>query len=111
MHPSDRTYRNQTVRISELTVISDTIERITFENCQIEGPAILVLLGETTISGNGFDGDWDSLVWPISTSRQRVIGAVALVDCTVVGCQLRRIGLAVPEDQIKQVRTGFGETG
>lgn len=57
MHPADRTYRNQTVRLADLTVISDMIENVTFENCIIEGPAVVVALGANGSMVNcGFEG-------------------------------------------------------
>lgn len=104
MHPSDRTYRNQTVRIADLTVISDRIESATFENCTIEGPAVVVLQGGE-LRNSGFDGDLDALLWSIPDHVERVIGAVALVNCVIVGCNLRRIGLAVRASDV----TGFRE--
>ena len=110
MHPSDRSYRNQTVRISDLTVVTDVIERVTFENCVIEGPAVIALLGGTTFKDNGMDGDIRSIIWPVPRDREHVIGAIALIGCLVVGCSLRRIGLAVPEDQQETMLRGFGVT-
>ena len=62
MHPADRIYRNQTVRLADLTVIADAIENVTFENCIIEGPAVVALLGGTVMN-SGFDGDLDSFLW------------------------------------------------
>lgn len=108
MHPSDRSYRNQTVRIADLTVISDTIENVTFENCTIEGPAVLHLANGTMMR-SGMEGHLDAIVWVIPDDRTEVIGAVALVNCTIVGCQLRRIGLLVPEsgaDRMRRELTG-----
>lgn len=107
MHPGDRHYRNQIVRLTDLTVTSDVIEGVTFENCTLIGPAVIVLLGAGTFKDSVFDGDVEALLWPLG-SRNHVIGAIALVGCTVVGCRLQRVGLAFPEDQEEIVRRGLG---
>lgn len=107
MDPGDRQYRNQLVRLSDLTVVRDVIEGVTFENCQIVGPAVVVLLDGITMSGCNFEGDAESVVWPIG-SRSRVMGAVGLKDCTIVGCQFQRIGIAIRDDQMDAMRVGFG---
>lgn len=107
MHPGDRHYRNQTVRLTDLAVTADVIEQITFENCQLIGPAIVVLLGNTELRDSGFDGDVDAILWPIG-DRQQIIGAIALTNCSLIGCRFQRIGLAVPDGQMDLVRRGFG---
>jgi len=96
-----------TIRLADLAVINDVISDVTFENCVIEGPAVVALLGNTTMSDSGLDGDTESVLWVIPDARQYVIGAIALVDCTIVGCSLRRIGLAIPESQVERVSRGF----
>lgn len=108
MHPADRHYRNQTVRLADLTVITDVIENVTFENCTIEGPAVLLTLGNTTLVNTALEGDFEACMWLVPTSRPRVIGAVVLLNCNLIGCRLRRVGMAVSEPQVDEVRRGFG---
>ena len=108
MHPSDRHYRSQTVRLADLTVVTDVIESVTFENCIIEGPAVVVMLGNGTVSDSSFEGDLDSTIWVVPRERQHVLGAVAMVNCNIIGCQLRRIGIAVPEDDVEMFRRALG---
>lgn len=107
MHPADRHYRNQTVRLADLTVITDVVEDVTFENCTIEGPAVVALL-DTNLANSRLEGDPDAVFWVIPPERETVMGAIALVRCTVVGCSLRRIGLAIPEGELDLYRRGFG---
>lgn len=107
MHPADRHYRNMTVRLADLAVITDIIEDVTFENCTIEGPAVVALLG-TNLTNSRLEGDPDAIFWVIPPERETVLGAIALARCTIVGCSLRRIGLAVPEGEIERFRRGFG---
>lgn len=106
MHPGDRHYRNQVVRLPDLAVTSDLIEGVTFENCTLVGPAVIILLGGT-MQDTGFDGEWDAVLWPLG-ERGQVVGAIGLVNCSLVGCRLQRIGLAYPPAQEEMIRAGFG---
>ncbi|MEO7836144.1 MAG: hypothetical protein ABIS21_00705, partial [Acidimicrobiales bacterium] len=51
----DRQFRNQVVRIAELTVNTIVLERLEFMNCRILGPAVLIPQGETSIQHCGWD--------------------------------------------------------
>lgn len=102
------TYRNQTVRLADLAVITDLLQGVTFENCVIVGPAVIVLMGTTSLSNSSFDGDAEGLLWPFPDDRERLIGAVGLSDCTIVGCRLQRIGLAFPVGEQAKIMQGLG---
>lgn len=109
MHAADRTYRNTTLRLTDLAVVTDTIADATFENCVLVGPAVILLLGDTTFGNNVFDTpSLDAVFWDVPAERQSIIGAVALVNCTVVGCRLQRIGMAVPANNREQIYRSFG---
>lgn len=106
MHPGDRTYRNHTLRLADLTVTDDIISAVTFENCTLVGPAVVIFLGGT-LTGSAFEGDATGLLWPLG-DRDHVIGAVAFKDCTIVSCRFQRVGVAYPPDQEAAMRTGLG---
>ena len=108
MTPGERpTYRDQTVRLSDLVALQDVIDGITFENCEIHGPAVVVLMGETKMTDCHWSGDADAIIWP-SHGRTYVVGAIGLNDCTISGCEFYRVGILVPDDQMDAVRSGFG---
>lgn len=106
VHPGDRHYRNQVVRLPDLTVTNDLIEGVTFENCTLVGPAVIVLLGKCTLQGSRFDGEREAVLWPLG-DRELVVGAIGLGNCTLVACRLQRIGLAYPAAQEQMVNEGF----
>ena len=106
VHPGDRHYRNQLVRLSDLAVTQDTIERVTFENCTLVGPSVIALLGESRIEGGSWDGAPEAFLWPIG-DRRHVLGAIGLVSCSLIGCRFERIGLAYPDDQSDMIRQAF----
>lgn len=109
MHPPDREYRSLVLRLSDLVINEDIIEGITFFNCQIVGPAIMLPMGNTRITGCTWDGDFDAFVWRFPDSRRGFVGVIALRDCEVIDCRLTKVGLAVPESQVEMVRAGFQE--
>lgn len=108
MHPGDRHYRNMAVRLADLAVTETVIRGVTFENCVLLGPAVLVLLGSSAITGSTLEGDPDGVVWEIPPEREQVIGAIGLEDCQVVGCTFRFVGFGVPRGLLPQFRAGFG---
>jgi hypothetical protein len=110
-HPGDRTYRNQTLRLTDLAVVDDVIEGVTFENCELVGPAVLALLEGTRFSGNTFAvPSLASALWA-PQGQDTIVGAIGLRACTVIGCSLRRIGLAVLPGQESILRGGIAEDG
>ena len=97
-----REYRNEVVRIVDLAVTSEIIEGVTFTNCSLIGPAVLVPVGDTTISHCEFPSDIDAFLWPVE--RPRVIGGIALLDCVLTQCKFDMLGLAAAPDMIAQIR-------
>lgn len=106
MHPADRTYRNQTVRLADLTVVSSEIREVVFENCTIDGPAVLAMFG-CEMTNSSLEGDLDATLWVVPAEREQVVGVVAMVNCRIYGCRLTRIGIAVPEAEVEVYRQGF----
>lgn len=107
-HPGTREYRSQVVRISDLTVTTDLLEDLTFENCVVTGPAVLGLLEEVTIANCNFDApDANALFWPVPDSRPIVMGIVAVRRVGFFSCRFERIGLAAPEAALPELQRGF----
>jgi hypothetical protein len=100
-------YRDQVVRLCDLVLLDDVIDGVTFENCEIHGPAVIFLTGETTMADCEWSGDAEAILWP-AYGRDYVVGAIGLRDCTITGCQFFRVGMLVPDDQMDVVQAGFG---
>lgn len=100
-------YHDQTVRLADLAALEDVIDGFVFERCQIVGPAVVALLGDTRISGCQWSGDPEAIIWP-AHGRDKVVGAIGLKNCQITGCEFFRVGILVPDSQIDVVRSGFG---
>ena len=95
----DRQFRDEVVRLAELTVNTSTIEGQEFSNCRIIGPAILALLDRVTVSHCGWDAPGlDAVFWEVPPERGVVIGAIGVIDCTFSNCTFENVGVAgLPE--------------
>jgi hypothetical protein len=102
MHPADNHYQSQTVRLADLTVITDTIQGQTFDNCTILGPAIVLLL-KSNLSGCHFVGDLEAMLYPVD--RTYFIGVIGLIECNFYGCRFERIGFAGPAEHLDSMRS------
>jgi hypothetical protein len=87
-----------TLAISSLTVNTNILEGLTFQNCKLIGPAILVPLGNTTLAYCNLGPDIDAVFWEILPGRHHVVGAIGLLNCTLSACTLVEIGLAGPPE-------------
>lgn len=102
-----REYRDETVRLSDLAVLEDIIDGVSMTNCEIHGPAVVLLIGNTRITGCHWSGDADGIIWP-AHGRDQVVGAIGLKDCIITDSQFFRVGVLVPDEQMTAVRAGFG---
>ncbi|EHB45756.1 hypothetical protein MycrhDRAFT_6504 [Mycolicibacterium rhodesiae JS60] len=100
------TISNRAIRIADLTVVSDLIQGVRFENCNIIGPAVIGLLDRTVLQDSAIDGDTDAVLWDLG-DRVHVIGAVGLMDCIISNCRLQRIGFAVPRHMRQKFMEGL----
>ena len=86
----------------ELARDEDVLDGYTFSGCQLNGPAVVVLLENVRFSNNKLQGEKSALLWEIPPERQTVVGAIGLRNCTIDGCTLTRIGIAGQSDLLSQ---------
>lgn len=85
----DREFRNQVIRIcAELTVNTPNLEDLTFQNCRIIGPAVLIPQSSAFVHC-GWDGDLAAIFWEIPPARSYIIGGVGVTGCTFSSCTYR----------------------
>ena len=104
----DRTFRDEVVRIAELTVNTSLLEDLEFTNCRIIGPAVLALLGGVTIAHCGWDAPGiDAVFWEVPPERGVVVGAVGVARCTFSNCRFEGVGIAGPRELREQLERAF----
>lgn len=85
---------------------TDVISEVRFTNCTIVGPAVIILMGNSSMTHTSLDSA-DAL-WPFPDDRQYLVGVLGFTDCHFVNCQLQRLGIAVPQNLLGKMREGFG---
>ena len=104
----DKMFRDEVVRVAELTVNTSTIEGLTFQNCRIIGPGILALLEDVSITQCRWDApSLDAVFWEVPASRGPVIGVVGVKACTFSNCSFESIGVAGPPELRAVFEDGF----
>lgn len=106
----DRKFRNDVVRIADLTVNTSTIEGYEFSNCRIIGPAILALLDNVSLLHSTWNAPGlDAVFWEVPPERGPVVGVVAVRNCTFSNCTFDNIGLAAPPEFRRKMEEGFSQ--
>lgn len=109
---ASKNYQNQAIRITDLTVTSPVLEGYRFSNCAIYGPAVLVPQQDVQIANCRWDspGGLDALFWVIEPGRKWLVGAIALIDTSFIGCSFNGIGLAGSAEDKLRMAGGFNDT-
>lgn len=99
-----REFRDDIVRLASLTVNTNVLNGLTFQNCQIIGPAVLIPLGQTQILHCTWDAPLvEAVFWEIPPERSVVVGAIAAADCTFSSCLFIQVGLAGPRELLEKM--------
>lgn len=102
-------FRDDILRIAELTVNTTMLENMRFSNCRIIGPAVLALLNDIELSHCRWDGDVNALFWEVPDSRPVFIGAVGVRHCTFSNCRFENVGIAGPPGARAIIEAGFDQ--
>jgi hypothetical protein len=101
-------FRNEVVRIADLTLNTSVLEGYEFSNCRIIGPAVLALLDDVSIIGCTWDTPGlDALFWEVPPTRPVVMGAVGVSKCQFSNCNFELIGVAGPPELRAVLEGGF----
>jgi hypothetical protein len=98
---SGRYISQQTFAVADL-VLDGKIEGRTFEDCEIYGPAVLVLSGVGQMYKCGFDHPAAF----ITANQEHVVGPILVKDCSFKQCRFHGVGFIGPEETIKKFKSG-----
>jgi hypothetical protein len=97
-------YEGDVVRLALLAGDDGVIRDMSFERCDVKGPAVVVPTGKTVLEHNRILGNADALFWVIPPERPTVIGAIGLENCRFTGCEFTNVGFAGPPELIDRLR-------
>lgn len=107
---------DQTIRIADLfsehvaKVIPAIIEDLVCVNCEIQGPAIIAMLGTWQAVDCTFDGSAavgpEPLLWPVEEG-QSIVGACGIRNALFEGCRFSHIGVAGTPAQLRDFANAF----
>lgn len=102
MEPTDKatdaeaTYIGETFRVADLVKGKSPprIDSIIFENCDLEGPAIIAQEGFTVFIRCEFQGTRETLLLEVEYGRT-LMGVVGVKDCIFRNCRFHQIGVVI----------------
>lgn len=101
-----QTFRNQTVFLPGLAQYNGMVAGLTFENCVIRGPAVVILLSDTIFDGVTYglpDSDIEAILWEFPADAIKV-GAIGLQGCSFIGGRTEGIGFAGSSGDLDMIR-------
>jgi hypothetical protein len=103
----DKVYHDQIVRIVELVdgMAIPVLSEMTFQRCQIVGPAVILPLGNTQFLNSRMDHP-DEMLWETQPNRVYV-GAIGVDNCVFDDCDFNGIGIAGPPDYVRTFRNAM----
>ena len=103
MNFNDKTFLQQVVRVCELVRDTDVLDGFIFQDCQILGPAVFLVMDETEIADSRFNGP--DVVFPIQGQRS-YHGMIGLRNTKFRECRFERIGFAGDESFVESFLAG-----
>lgn len=70
----------------------DMIRDVTFEDCLIEGPGLVVVMGDTVFDGCNMGMVEDSRSLLVRSVGPKLVGGVAFLNCRFVACRFVMVG-------------------
>ena len=100
-------FSNQDLVLTDLLSAENSVlERMTFKDCRISGPAVLVLTGGSQLMNSNLGGPPNAILWPLPDPNT-VVGAVVANGCVFEHCEFMNIAFGMPPDQIPSVLAGI----
>jgi aspartate carbamoyltransferase regulatory subunit len=93
----------RTVRLADEVGDGVIIEGKTYENCVIDGPAIILLISNIEMSDIDLGGEPDHVLIEMPENRE-VIGIIGLQNVAFRRCTFNRIGIMAPKETLDLIR-------
>lgn len=80
-----------------------TLKDKTFTDCLIQGPALVAIMGSTTMDGCNMGKVTDPRSLTFAPQGPLLVGAIGLQDCRFVCCQFEQVGFTGPPLFLKEI--------
>jgi hypothetical protein len=102
-----RAFRNEDVLLTDLITTDDVLlDHMSFADCRIFGPAVLVLIGGSQLMNSNLGGPPNAVLWPLPDPNA-VVGGIVAHACTFDRCEFINVGFGLPPEQIPSVRASL----
>lgn len=103
----NREFRGEVIRLAELTVTTNVLNGLTFINCSVVGPGVLVPVANVSFQHCSWGSpDLQAIFWLIEPGRTFVVGGIGVQDCTFSACRFDQVGVAGDEGLRKILSQG-----
>ena len=103
INPLDETFNRKRIQIQDLrSQFNEGVDGKTFVDCDLCGPAVIVLLGNISMSGVGIG----NCEFVRVRNGAAIINAIPFLNLTVTRGKMRGLTILVPEGAVPQVDAG-----
>jgi hypothetical protein len=104
--PGRRHYHQVRVSLPAIADGASTIRNVTFDDCDIDGPA-LVLLGHTNLIGNEFHQGGHAAFLEVRPDQPMPTGLLKMPGCTISNSRVHRVGFVGTAQAIAEAEAGM----
>lgn len=96
---TEKRFQKEAIWLPKFAVLNfnagnEMIRDVTFEECLIEGPGLIAVLGETVFDGCNMGVVEDSRSLLVRNVGPKLVGGVGFMNCRFVNCRFVMIGFA-----------------
>jgi hypothetical protein len=90
---SSASLSNRSFRLVDVPRDGQFLDRKTYKNCTIYGPAVVGFTGQGEFGRNNFPGPGATVLWEVPDEWLANVGIMILRDCHITDCTLINIGV------------------
>ncbi len=102
---NDKTYRRERLSLLKLIGDGDEIRGFAFYQCQLDGPAVLLVAGTTIFAYNRSSGTPENSFWELPEEQEAAVGVIHALDCVFEECYFYRVGFAQQGEILDRIKS------
>jgi len=100
-------FEDELIWLAELVGTDGELRDVTFLNCRITGPAVIVPI-DSVIQNSNLGAPLDHVLWRVPRDRAPFVGAIVAFNCTFDGCTFVNIAFAGSPKFLAGLRASVG---